>query len=186
MSNYQSYFVALCPNHKRRFCRPIFAVYQTLNNFIEDRYPIPAFEADSLHISIPKNIKEDYAEAQKCLYVGSFKAVVSMCRRVIEALACDKLGNKSKDAKGDTKKLFLLIDLLHSEGLITKDIKEIATELRHFGNYGAHVQDDGLDKVERQEALSVREITWQLLYLIYVAPYKTSELRNARSLKGKT
>jgi hypothetical protein len=40
-SHEHSYFVALCPNYKRRYCRPIFAVYQPLNNFIEERYPIP-------------------------------------------------------------------------------------------------------------------------------------------------
>ncbi len=180
-----SYFVALCPNHKRSYCKPIFAVYQPLNDYIQERYPIPSFSASSMHKAIPENIREDYAEGSRCMYVESFKAAVAMCRRVTEALACDKLGAKAKDAKGNTRKLHELIDLLHADGLITKDIKDSAHELRHFGNYGAHVQDDGLDKVERQEAKDVREITWQLLYSIYVAPFKTDELRKARASKGK-
>jgi Domain of unknown function (DUF4145) len=180
-----SYFVALCPNHKRRYCKPIFAVYQPLNDFIQERYPIPSFNASSLHNAIPAGIREDYAEGARCMYVESYKAAVAMCRRVTEALACDKLGAKAKDTKGNTRKLFELIDLLHGEGLITKDIKDSAHELRHFGNYGAHVQDDGLDKVDLEEAKNVREITWQLLYAIYVAPFKTDELRKARAAKGK-
>lgn len=108
-----------------------------------------------------------------------------MCRRVLEAVACDKLGPKAKDPKGNTFKLHSLIDLLHTEGFITKDLKDSAHEIRQFGNYGAHVQDDGLDKVTRQEARDAREVTWQFLYSIYVAPAKTDELRKARQGKGK-
>ena len=66
-----------------------------------------------------------------------------MCRRAIEPLAGDKLGAKSKDAKGATRKLYELIDLLHADGFITRDLRDSAHELRHFGNYGAHAQDDG-------------------------------------------
>ena len=181
-----SYFVALCPNHKRRHCKPIFAVYQPLNDYIQERYPIPSFNASSMHKAIPQDIREDYAEGARCIYVESYKAAVAMCRRVVEALACDKLGAKAKGSKGNTLRLYELIDLLHKDGLITKDVKDSAHEIRYFGNYGAHVQDDGLDKVERQEARDVREITWQLLYSIYVAPFKTDELRKTRASKGKT
>jgi|RhiMetdeSRZDD1v2_1073273.scaffolds.fasta_scaffold19386_5 Domain of unknown function (DUF4145) len=179
-----SYFVALCPNHKRRFCKPIFAVYQPLNDYIEERYPIPTFDAARMNKAIPEAIREDYAEGARCLYVDSNKAVVVMCRRVLEAVASDKLGTKAKDAKSNTLKLHALIDLLHAEGFITKDLKETAHEIRQFGNYGAHVQDDGLDKVRREEAKNAREVTWQFLYSIYVAPAKTEELRKARRGKG--
>lgn len=180
-----SYFVALCPNHKREFCKPIFAVYQPLNDHIQERYPIPTFDASRVHKSIPEGIREDFAEGARCSYVDSYKAVVVMCRRVLEAVACNKLGAKSKDAKGSTFKLYILIDLLHAEGFITKDLKDSAHEIRQFGNYGAHVQDDGLDEVTRQEARDAREVTGQFLSSIYVAPAKTEELRKAREGKGK-
>ncbi len=48
-----------------------------------------------------------------------------------------------------------------------------------------HVQDDGLDKVKLDEARDVREICWQLLHTIYIAPFKTRELRGKRVKKGK-
>lgn len=179
-----SYFVAQCPNHKRQHCKPVFAVYQALNDRIQERYPIPSFDASRMHKSIPAPIREDYAEGARCLFVNSYKAAVVMCRRVLEAVACDKLGADAKDTRGNTVKLHALIDKLNGAGLITKDLKESAHELRHFGNYGAHAQDDGLDSVTRQEAQDARELTWQFLYAIYVAPAKTEELRNARKAKG--
>lgn len=179
----ESYFVALCPNQRRSHCKPIFAIYQPLNDRIIDRYPIPSYKASSLHEAIPVNIREDFAEAKRCLSVRAYKASVAMCRRVVEALACDKLGKKAKGEDGKTMKLYKLIDTLHADGLITKNIKETAHELRHFGNYGAHLQDDGLDKVVHEEAMSVKEITQQLLHLIYIAPFETDQLRQARISK---
>jgi len=178
-----SYFVANCPNFKRRFCKPIFAVYQALNDCIIETYPIPNFDASNLHDSIPISIREDYAESMRCLFVNAYKGAVTLCRRVIEAIACDKLGSKSKDTNGKTKKLYDLIDLLFNEGLITKDIKESAHEIRLFGNYGAHVQDDGLDSVEQNEAQDVKEITGQLLSIIYITPDKTKKLKEKRESK---
>jgi Domain of unknown function (DUF4145) len=185
-TNDRSYFIGFCPNHKRRYCKPIFAAYEPVNNLIEERYPIPTFAASSMHKAIPERIREDYTEGTRCMYADSWKAVVVMCRRVVEAVACDKLGAKAKGPKGDTLKLHALISLLQTEGLITRDLKESADELRHFGNYGAHVQDDGLDKVKSDEARNVREITWQLLYSIYVAPSKTEELRKSREARKKS
>jgi len=181
--NDYSYFVAKCPNHKRLHCKPIFAVYEVMNDRICERYPIPTFKASNMHESIPISIREDYAESRRCLFVDAYKGAVTLCRRVIEAIACDKLGQKSKDDKRKTKKLFELIDLMHNEGLITKDIKDSAHEIRLFGNYGAHVQDDRLDNVKYDEAQGVREITWQLLYTIYVAPHKTKKLKEKRQSK---
>lgn len=180
-----SYFVALCPNHKRNHCKPVFAVYQPLNDYIQERYPFPSFDASKMHKSIPEAIREDYTEGARCLFVDSYKAVVVMCRRVLEALASDKLGAKAKDARDHPLKLYTLIDMLRADGFITKDLTDTAHEIRRFGNYGAHAQNDGLDKVTRQEARDTRAVTWQFLYSIYVAPAKTEELRNARKGKGK-
>ncbi len=185
VGNENAYFVALCPNHRWRHCKPIFAVYEALNDYIVARYPIPGFEASSMHEAIPLDIREDYAEARRCMYADAYKGAVALFRRVVEATACDRLGKKAKSKDGKTKRLYELIDLLGSEGLITKDIKDAAHEVRFFGNYGVHVQDDGLDKVKLDEARDVREICWQLLHTIYIAPFKTRELRGKRVKKGK-
>ena len=134
--------------------------------------------------SIPEAIRADYAEARRCQYVNAFKGAVALYRRVVEATACHHLGAAARDAKGRTKQLFELIDALHSGGLITKDLKESAHEVRLLGNYGAHVQDDGLDRATSEEAEGVREIAWQLLHALFVAPAKTAQLREKRQQKG--
>ena len=109
-----------------------------------------------------------------------------MYRRVVEATACDKLGADAKDDKGKTKKLFALIDAMHAKGLITTDVKDSAHGIRHFGNYGAHVQDDGLESVSAEEANDVAQVAWQLLQSLYIAPAKTAELRNAKRRRRRS
>ena len=59
-----------------------------------------------------------------------------------------------------------------------------ADEIRHFGNYGLHIQHDGLDSVSSEEVTDVAEIAWQPLHSLYIAPAKTAELRKKRGSKG--
>lgn len=181
-----AYFVALCPNEPKRYCRPIFAVYQPLNDVIVERYPISSFDPSRMDESIPMAVRGDFAEAKRCEYAEAHKGAVALFRRVVEAIACDKLGGKAKDAGGKIRKLHELIDAMHAEGLITRDIRDSGHEIRYFGNYGAHIQDDGLDHVTAAEVADVEEVTWQLLYTIYVAPEAAKRLREKRATsKGK-
>ena len=69
-------------------------------------------------------------------------------------------------------------------GRLFPHVRESADEIRHFGNYGLHIQDDGLDSVSSEEATDVAEIAWQLLHSLYIAPAKTAELRKKRGSKG--
>jgi hypothetical protein len=184
MSRGKAYFVGNCPNHKKRRCKPIFAVYQGLNDYIESRFPIPTFEASSLHKAIPEPIRQDYAEARRCVFVDAHKGAVVLLRRVVEATACDRLKADAKKANGDTKKLWELIDTMHEKGLITRDLRDSAHEIRHLGNYGAHVQDDGLDSVSREDANDVRQVTWQLLQSVYIGPHDTRELASKRQQRS--
>jgi hypothetical protein len=80
-----AYFIGRCPNSDRRHCRPIFGIYQPLNDIITERYPIPSFEARWIHEAVPLSIREDYAEAKRCTFVKAYKGAVAMYRRVVEA-----------------------------------------------------------------------------------------------------
>jgi hypothetical protein len=177
------YFVAICPHHRDygMFCKPFFAVYQRLNNYIIEKYPYPKSKSDDFHISIPKNIREDYAESIRCLYINAYKGTVSLSRRVVEAIAYDKLKDKVKNL--DKMKLWEMIDALKECGFITESIRESAHEIRHFGNHGAHFQDDGLDVVNRDDANEIKNFTGQLLDAIYIMPFKTNELKKKRNEK---
>ena len=148
-------------------------------------FTLQGVEAHWFHKAIPDNIREDYAEGHRCRYANCNKRAVVLYRRVMEALAYDKLDDKAKDKNGKTKTLYDLIDTLQAEGFTTVSLKNSAHELRLFGNYGAHIQDDGLDEVTKDEAEGVAEIAWQFLNTIYVAPYKAEELRQKRIEKGQ-
>ena len=180
-----AYFVAACPNTRRRLCKPIFAVYQPLNDRIIELYPIPGFAAEHMDKSIPESIRGAYAEARRCGYANAYRAAVAMYRLVVEATACKKLGPDSQKANGRTKRLLDLIDEMHTQGLITKDLKETAHEIRHFGNYGVHVQEKGLDPVSEDECTAVRGITWHLIQALYVAPAQTAALKAKRKKRKK-
>ena len=180
-----AYFIARCPNSKRLHCEPIFAVYEALNDCLHAIYPLPGFDASNIDKAIPDGIRDDYAESQRCFYASAYKGTVALLRRVIEAAACNKLGADSLDAKGHTKKLWQLIDLMHQRGLITHDIRDAAHAVRLFGNYGAHVQDDDLDKVTRQEASEADDITWQILYSLFIVAKQTEALRQRLAAKSK-
>lgn len=177
-----AYFMASCPNTSRERCGPIFVVYEGLNRYITRVYPIPNSEANSIHESIPEKIREDYAEAKRCANSCCWKGCVVLCRRVVEAIACDKLGGEARrEGDGATKRLGKLIELLFDKRFITTDIKETADEIKFLGDYGAHVQDDELDSVSRDEATAVLKLTAQILQSIYISPYETRKLREKRT-----
>lgn len=178
--NGNTYFIGICPNYERLFCAPIFCVYEDLNNEIIQYYPVPGSEADNYHTATPLKIREDYAEATRCFYVKSYKGCVVMCRRIVDAVACDQLGAEAKREDGQTKRLTKLIEMMQQKGLVTNAIKESADEIRFFGDYGAHTQDDGLDTVSWDDAFAVRQLTLELLKAIYITPYETQRLRRKR------
>ena len=95
----------------------------------------------NLHDSVPKDIIDDFNEAQICFNVEAYKATVIMCRRVMEILA------NHKEATGSN--LYEKILFLKNEGHIDEATYNLATGVRQFGNYGAHPQDDILKFVDR-------------------------------------
>ena len=95
-----------------------------------------------------------------------------MCRRVMQQIASDKVVTGSR--------LMDQIDALHSSGLITKSLHEAAHEIRHFGNFGAHPRDDGLDDISGDDADVILKLTNQFLVDLYVRPHETSQLTAKR------
>lgn len=77
-------------------------------------------------------------------------------------------------------KLWKQIDLLASEGFITKAQAEAAHEIRHFGNFGAHPRDDGLDDVEREELELIDDLVNNLIMQIYVQTDSIMQLKAKR------
>lgn len=171
-SDTAAYLIVRCP---RRLCALAFVIYDRLNNCVSKVFPYPDCATSDFHKSIPENIRKDFAEARKCWFADSNKGVVVLCRRVMQLIAIDK------GAKGD--KLVAQIDSLFSKGLITKNLRDAAHEIRYFGNFGAHPRDDGLDNISNKDAKAVIRLTNEFLTDLYIRPFETDELTKKRKQK---
>jgi len=125
-----------------------------------------------MHESITKNIADDYIEAIKCLDVGANKGAIAMCRRALQSSALEKGASKDK--------LIDQIDELWEKGIITKDIREWAHEIRLSGNIGAHPNEDGLMNVTAEDAKGMIEFLERYFEYVYVMPYKVYAQRLKR------
>lgn len=165
-----AYLICRCP---RSSCSTLlFITYERVNRFVYEVFPYPQLAESRYHESVPQPIREDYAEANRCRFTQAYKGVVAMCRRTMQAIARDKKA-KGKGLKEE-------INDLHSKGLITKSLHDAAQEIRFFGNYGAHPQDDGLDNITREEAEAVLGLTKEFLVDLYIRPHETAQLTKKR------
>ncbi len=174
--NDDPWLVVRCPT---RLCELSFVIYNRLNDRVYTVYPLPNSNPEDYHQAIPEKIREDLAESDRCFNANSYKAAVAMNRRAIQSMVLNKIEDKSIK----NKDLYSQIDTLFTEGLITKHLKDTAHEIRHFGNFGAHPQDDNLDKTTREDAEVVDRLTWDLMRTIYITPYETDKLKAKRQSK---
>lgn len=126
------------------------------------------------HESIPKYIWSDYLEGCRCFDIGAFKATVVMCRRMMQNV-CLERGAKKKDAKGNWISLRNQI----KEAFPQKDyslIHSIADKIKYFGDYGAHPQDDGIDKIKEDDSKTILDFANTILGIAYIAPWKLKKL----------
>lgn len=118
-------------------------------------------------VFVPESVIEDYTEGLVCLSNGANKAAVSMFRRAIQNGMID-LG---ADGKLD------LINQIKNVGTLTKDIKDWAHNIRIFGNWGAHPQDDMLHDITPEIATEVRDFVDEFMNYVYVMPGKVEAAR---------
>lgn len=170
------WIICRCPNH---LCDLTFVIYDRLNDRVFSSYPLPYSSADEYHESIPENIREDLAEADRCYNADAYRSTVVMLRRAVQSIVLDKIS----DPNIKKKKLWEQIDALFNEGYITKHLRDTAHEVRHFGNFGAHPTDDELNNTTREDAEMVDRLTHDLIRAIYVTPYETEKLKSKRNGK---
>ncbi len=170
------WLIVRCPT---RLCELSFVIYNRLNDRIFSVYPLSNSNPQDYHQAIPEKIREDLAESDRCFNANAYKAAVVMNRRAIQNMVLDKIEDKSIK----NKKLYEQIDALFNAGFITKHLKDTAHEIRHFGNYGAHPQDDNLDETTREDVEIIDRLTWDLIRTIYITPFQTKELKAKRDEK---
>ena len=125
--------------------------------------------------SAPEAVVADYGEGLICLANGADKAAVAMFRRAIQ----NAMLNLGADSEKD------LIDQIKGVSSLTKDIKDWAQNIRIFGNWGAHPQDDKLKEINHELALEVKEFVDQFINYVYVMPNKVTAARNRHTKKAK-
>ena len=121
----------------------------------------------------PENMNKDLYEAQVCHAVGANKACVVMCGRTLEQI-CD-----DKDAKGKT--LDKKIKDLLNENIISSEMFKMFDEIRYFRNHGAHLKNDLLGGVTKDDSSLVLEVTIHLSKHIYEIPEKMKKLIDRRT-----
>jgi Domain of unknown function (DUF4145) len=169
-ANRSVYLLCQCP---RKDCRSIvFVNYDTLNGQIDEVFPYPSTSETSWPNSIPPRVRDDIAEAARCHYAGAYRGVVVMCRRALQ--------NVAKDKETEKKELKDQIKDLRDRGFITQSLFDASHEIRHFGGFGAHPQDDGLDQTTKLDADAVFEFVQQIVQHVYILPAKTKELARKR------
>jgi len=174
----RTYFVCECP---RKTCKgKIFAVVGKFEDGtpegttrIVESYPYPNVSATTLSASIPRLIREDFAEASRCFYAHSYKGVVVLCRRVVQDIVIhlketEKIEIEGRDPAEQIKELWRL-------GAITKDMFDTATHITQFGGFGAHPQNDGLDNISPALAERILEVTNQFLEALFVMRGRNKE-----------
>jgi hypothetical protein len=133
---------------------------------VVDQYPKRIPQLDD---SIPSEVANDYIEAIKCFDVGANKASVVMCRRALQTSVIERGAKRHK--------LTQQIDELFKKGIITKDIKDWAHEIRLTGNIGAHPDEDGLKDVTPKDAEELIRFIEEYLNYVYVMPSKVTAKR---------
>jgi len=134
-------------------------------------YPPGSYELDST-ISINEEIRNDFREAGLCLAAGCYKASMVMSRRLLQRCL--------KDQGYEEYRLADAIDHAMKNGTLRKPFHEIATEVRHYGNFGAHPDDDQLATIGKDEASLIIDFSRLLIEEFYEIPAAAQKLRKNR------
>jgi len=124
--------------------------------------------------TVPADVLGDFKEGVISLKSKCYKGSVSMFRRSLQSA----LLNLGADASND------LIDQIKNMGSLTQDIKDWAHNIRIFGNWGAHPQDDNLKEVNQEVADEVRVFIEEFFNYVYVMPGRVAKARTISKSKN--
>ena len=119
---------------------------------------------------ITSPIKKDFEEALLCYSVDAYRGAAALARRTVQVICVDK-------GADEKKKLHEQIDQLFNDGVVTKDIKDWAHEVRFLGNDAAHPTKN---EVSSGDAKDILELLESLCEVLYVTPAKAAERKKKR------
>lgn len=163
-----SWYMVRCQNQD---CSHLVLLTLKDNEGIQSIYPPLSYELDE-SIKISQEIRDDYREAGLCLSAGCNKASLVMSRRVLQR--CLKENGCTKTRLVDA------IDEAIEKNILRPQFQAIATEIREYGNLGAHPDDEQLENANQENALQVLNFARLLIQDLYEVPAAADRLRHQR------
>jgi len=134
-------------------------------------YPFGSWELDKA-IDIKDEIRCDFKEAGIALAAGCYKASMVMSRRVLQRCL--------KEQGCNQRQLVDAISHAIKEDILRKPLHDIATEIREYGNLGAHPDDDGLAAATQEAAKQILEFARLVVHEFYEVPAAAEKLKKNR------
>lgn len=132
-------------------------------------------QARRMSLSVPKALRVDHEEAQRCLEAKCYSAAAIMARRIIEGICRDQ-GYQSGD-------LFRRLKAMRDAGAIDARLYEWADAAREVGNEGAHASDAPVTREDAEEVLNFVEGLLDYLYVFQARFDDFKERRAERTLE---
>jgi hypothetical protein len=134
----------------------------------QDKFP----SDDIVYVSkfeetVPADVLGDFKEGVISLNAKCYKGSVSMFRRSLQSALLNLGANADDD----------LINQIKNMTSLTQDIKDWAHNIRIFGNWGAHPQNDNLKEVDQKVADEVRMFIEEFFNYVYVMPGRVAKAR---------
>jgi len=117
--------------------------------------------------SVPEDIQESYVQGIRCLNADAPLGAVTCFRRALQQICKDE-GATATGLKNQI------------EEIIPEPYKDLTTEIREWGNLGAH-PDDVIMEVKKEDAVEIRDFIQNVFGIIYIMPNKVEERKQKRT-----
>jgi hypothetical protein len=152
-------------------CRRLILAITSGTADIESLYPAASHEIDK-DLPVSQEIRQDFKEAGLTLSVDCYKASMVMSRRVLQRCLAEQ-GSKQR-------KLVDAINDAIQRTILRKPLHQLATEIREYGNLGAHPDEDELEVATKEAATQILEFARLLINEFYEIPAAADRLRQQR------
>ncbi|MEQ8427675.1 MAG: DUF4145 domain-containing protein [Gammaproteobacteria bacterium] len=152
-------------------CQRLILLTTNAKEDVQSIYPLGQYELET-DVTVSQEIKDDFREAGLCLGSGCYKASMVMSRRVLQRCL--------KDQGCTQNRLVDAINYAIEQNILRKPFHPIAEEIRHFGNLGAHPDDDQLSNANRENATQIIEFARLLIHDFYEVPASAALLKQSR------
>ncbi|OLS27674.1 MAG: hypothetical protein HeimC3_02510 [Candidatus Heimdallarchaeota archaeon LC_3] len=129
----------------------------------------PFVDPERIHSSIPEAVRKDIAESQTAFNAKLPNASALMARRALQRICLNKNIQRNK--------LFNQINTLLENN---PELRELAQEIREFGNLAAHPGATITNDVNLEESGLILEFLNHLVRILYIIPYEINQSREKR------